>query len=273
MVELRRKVRFAINPEGVSAPSDVPRDTNGFAGIPAMRGLGRHYEVELVCRGEPDPSTGYLINIKDLDSAVRQGVVPLVERACRLAGWVEPADLLPECIAAVGERLGDGRARLHSLRWWLSPTYSLEMSPQSTDTAVIRQQFDFAAAHRLHVPGLSDEENRAAFGKCNNPAGHGHNYRIEPAVALSVAARPAFSLADLERLTDQVLIQRFDHKHLNQDTTEFAPGTGVNPSVENIARVFYTLLAPAIDRESRGGASLRSITVWETEKTSATFPA
>jgi len=273
VVELRRIIRFAINPEGVSAPAGVPHDANGFAGIPAMRGLGRHYEVELVCRGEPDPLTGYLINIKDLDSAVRQGIVPLIERACRQTAWVEPVDLLPACVAAVGERLGGGRARLHTLRWRLSPTYSLEMSPQSTDTAVIRQQFDFAAAHRLHVPGLSDQENRAVFGKCNNPAGHGHNYRIEPAVALSMASRPPFSLVDLERVTDQVLIQRFDHKHLNQDTMEFAPDTGVNPSVENMARVFFELLAPAIDRESRGGASLRSITVWETEKTSATFPA
>lgn len=273
MVELRRTVRFAINPEGGSAPVDPANDVNGFAGIPAMRGLGRHYELDLTCRGEPDPATGYLINIKDLDSAVRERVVPLIERACGQTPWVEPAGLLPGLVAAVAEHLAGSRAQLQSIRWRLSPTYNLEMGAQSTDMAVIRQRFDFAAAHRLHVPTLSDEENRSIFGKCNNPAGHGHNYRIEPAVGVGLSGERPFSLIDLERVTDRVLIQRFDHKHLNEDTGDFGPGSGVNPSVENMARVFFELLAPAIDRESRGTASLRSITVWETEKTSATFPA
>jgi len=238
-----------------------------------MRGLGRHYEVDLTCRGEPDAATGYLINIRDLDTAVRERVIPLIEEACRHTPWIQPTALLPACVAAVQERLAGSRARLQSLRWRLSPTYSLEMSPQHPDTAVIRQQFDFAAAHRLHVPTLSDQENRSIFGKCNNPAGHGHNYRIEAAVSVGISGESSFSLSDLERVTDQVLIQPFDHKHLNEDTRHFGAGSGVNPSVENMARVFFELLAPAIDRESRGAAALRSITVWETEKTSATFPA
>uniref|UniRef100_A0A7M4EAM3 6-pyruvoyltetrahydropterin synthase n=1 Tax=Crocodylus porosus TaxID=8502 RepID=A0A7M4EAM3_CROPO len=28
-------------------------------------------------------------------------------------------------------------------------------------------------------PFLSDEENMRLFGKCNNPNGHGHNYKGE----------------------------------------------------------------------------------------------
>ena len=35
---------------------------------------------------------------------------------------------------------------------------------------------------RMHNPGLSDEENRRVFGKCNNPHGHGHNYVLEVTV-------------------------------------------------------------------------------------------
>ncbi len=37
----------------------------------------------------------------------------------------------------------------------------------------------FSACHRLHCPSLSDAENLAIFGKCNNPNGHGHNYKVE----------------------------------------------------------------------------------------------
>ncbi|KAH0500735.1 6-pyruvoyl tetrahydrobiopterin synthase [Microtus ochrogaster] len=36
----------------------------------------------------------------------------------------------------------------------------------------------FSASHRLHSPSLSDEENLKVFGKCNNPNGHGHNYKV-----------------------------------------------------------------------------------------------
>lgn len=34
----------------------------------------------------------------------------------------------------------------------------------------------FSAAHRLHSPTLTEEENREIYGKCNHPNGHGHNY-------------------------------------------------------------------------------------------------
>lgn len=35
----------------------------------------------------------------------------------------------------------------------------------------------FSAAHRLHSPQLSNEENQILYGKCNHPNFHGHNYK------------------------------------------------------------------------------------------------
>jgi 6-pyruvoyltetrahydropterin/6-carboxytetrahydropterin synthase len=85
------------------------------------------------------------------------------------------------------------------------------------------------------------------------------------------ALATGFTVATLERLADEVLLERFDHKHLNEDTTEFDPRRGgVNPSVENIAAVFFNLLAPAV---AQAGATLEHLTVWETDRTSATYPA
>jgi 6-pyruvoyltetrahydropterin/6-carboxytetrahydropterin synthase len=137
--------------------------------------------------------------------------------------------------------------------------------------ALLRQQFEFAASHRLHIASLSEAQNRELFGKCNNPRGHGHNYRVEPCVEVEVPTRgPAkFGLRELESLTAELIINRYDHKHLNEDTVEFGP-SGLNPSVENIAKVCFDHLAPAV---SRAGARLRSITVWETDKTGCTYPA
>ncbi len=277
MVELTRTVRFSVNPDSLSSKPQPPSNT--FAAYPSMRGLGRHYELDIRCRGDADPTTGYFLNIKEIDEAARAAAVPLIEHACRERPHAEPAQVLGDLVPRLNAALG---GRLASVRWRLSPYYSVEMAA-STPTAehtgqraLIRQQFEFAASHRLHVPAWTPEQNRAAFGKCNSASGHGHNYRVEPCVEVSLAAKagPPFTLADLERLTHQTIIARFDHKHLNDDTAEFGPrGGGGNPSVENIARVCYGLLAPQVAATAPGTAQLRSLTVWETDKTSCTYPA
>ncbi len=270
MALLRRSVRFCVNPPGRRA--EEGGDVNGYAAIPAMRGLGRQYEVEVVCAGEIDPGTGYLLNIKEIDRAVRASVIPGIVQACERRADAEPGDVLPGLIGPLDALLG---GRVSAVRWALSPYYSAEVAKADPSVVLLRQRFDFAASHRLHVPSMSDEANRAAFGKCNNPRGHGHNYQVEPTVAVRLSAgRQPLALARLERIVDETLIRRFDHKHLNEDTPEFAytGGRGTTSSVENIARVFYDLLAPAI-RNASPDAELRSITVWETDRTSSTYPA
>jgi 6-pyruvoyltetrahydropterin/6-carboxytetrahydropterin synthase len=243
-----------------------------------MQGLGRHYELDVACVGDIDPTTSYLIDIKTVDKAVRDKALPIIQRAC-LSQNTNAQEVLVEVIAALRDSMG---SRLEAVRWRLSPYYSLEMTASSetkppvfpATTAILRQRFDFAAAHRLHLPTLSTEQNQALFGKCNNPTGHGHNYQFEPSVVVPAKAGiPGFTLQDLERLSQSTIIERFDHKHLNQDTAEFdlAKG-GLNPTVENIARVFYELLSKAIAATGKG-ATLRTMTVWETDRTSATYPA
>jgi 6-pyruvoyltetrahydropterin/6-carboxytetrahydropterin synthase len=272
---LERTVRFAVNDPSF----ETAAGPNGFAGSPAMRGLGRHYELTVRCSGRIDERTGYLIDIKTIDKAVRATVMPRIVEACHRDASLEPATLMPELVAVLSDAIaasnvGDsGAASLESLEWKLTPTYGVAMHVADRTVAMLRQRFDFAAAHRLHAPRLTDEENRRAFGKCNNPSGHGHNYQFEPLVAVPLpkdgGQADAFSLVQLEEIVQRELIEPFDHKHLNLDTAEFATTGGAIPSVENIARVFYERLGPAI---AAHGATLRAITVWETDRTSCTYP-
>lgn len=149
-------------------------------------------------------------------------------------------------------------------------------------TALLSERFEFAASHRLHCPDLSDAENRRIFGKCNNANGHGHNYRIEvsvrvpvPAVGAAASAGPSGSgraragltLPVLEGIVARTVIDRFDHRNLNMDVAEFRDTV---PSVENIAAACHALLEHPV-REA--GGTLERVTVWETDKTSATYPA
>ncbi len=274
MVVLRRTVRFSINLDAGGRPVDPQPSYNTFAAGPSPLGLPRHYEILASCRGDAHPRTGYVINIQEVDRAVRHAAVPILAAAAADGSTADPIAIMPRMFGPVRDALLEANAvDCVALTLRLTPYHALEMTEKSDSTVLIRAMFDMAAAHRLHCADLTDEQNRALFGKCNNPSGHGHNYRVEPLVALDLCLLPAhpFTIQTLERITDDSVIRRFDHKHLNLDTAEFSEAAGVNPSVENIARVFFDLLAPRI-REASPAATLRSITVWETDRTCAMYP-
>lgn len=269
VLRLSRTIRFSVNHPNTELPAGA--SVNGYAAVPHMVGLGRHYELTVVCGGEVDPITGYFLGIQEIDKAVRQHLIPRLAKACHEAPLADPADVLAREVPHLDRAM---RGIVRRARWNLSPYYCVEIDMSEPRQAMMRQRFEFAAAHRLHAPSLSDEQNRALFGKCNSPSGHGHNYVVEPAVAVPLPrdGHGAFTLADLERAVDVSILKPFDHKHLNVDTAEFATGTGVNPSVENIARVCFERLGAELARTG-ARAALRAVTVWENEKTSCTYPA
>ena len=106
--------------------------------------------------------------------------------------------------------------------------------------ASVTRRYRFCAAHRLHTDQLSSDENVAAFGKCNNPNGHGHNYVVLVTVKSTVptAASKGVDLDQLDRTVDKQVITRFDHQDLNQDP-EFADLTTTG---ENLVLLIWDLL-------------------------------
>jgi len=268
-VELARTVRFCVSLASRDALHAPNGSRNTFAASPAMKGLGAFYELTVRCAGVPDPQTGYLISVSTIDQAVRSHAVPRIAAAVVQNPDMEPAELLPEIINALRERLPG--PRLVSVEWRLTPFYAVTMDEALPGRVLLTDRFEFAAAHRLHAPELSDEENQRCFGRCNNPSGHGHNYQVEVAVSLALTSpgtpqtTPRFSLVELEAIVMDRVIQRFDHKHLNLDTEEFR---SLNPTVEHLAVTCYRLLeGPMAD----AGARLERVTIWETEKTSCSF--
>jgi 6-pyruvoyltetrahydropterin/6-carboxytetrahydropterin synthase len=125
---------------------------------------------------------------------------------------------------------------------------------------------DFEAAHRLHNPQQSEEWNRRVFGKCNNPHGHGHNYVLEVAVDGEVDPESGYliDMKDLKEILRQEVVEDVDHRHLNLEVPWL---DGVNPTAENLARVFFARIAPALPE----GVVLTDVTVHETGRNSASF--
>jgi len=128
----------------------------------------------------------------------------------------------------------------------------------------LHRRYTFAASHRLHSPQLSEDENWRAYGKCNNPYGHGHNYIVEVAVSGPVDPETGMiaNLADLDSFVQREVLDAFDHTYLNEQVPAFKE---MVPTTENVAREIFRRL------ENFPAARLEGIKIQETSLNSFEF--
>lgn len=124
--------------------------------------------------------------------------------------------------------------------------------------AYFGRRYTMSASHRLNAASLTPEQNQAAYGKCNNPHGHGHNYVLEVLVGGPVAVETGMviNLVDLDRVVRNEVLERFDHTNLNQDPLF----TSAVPTTENLCRAVFQLL-----KNKLHPAKLEYVRVEETE--------
>jgi 6-pyruvoyltetrahydropterin/6-carboxytetrahydropterin synthase len=170
-------------------------------------------------------------------------------------GFFGIAELLK---AAWGQLAGKfGAAKLSELTLKLNPFRKLTVENEDCKMIYFGEKFEFAATHKLWNEDFSEQRNREVFGKCANPAGHGHNYVVE--VTIKTPAGDSFCIGDFEKIVNNEIITLLDHKNLNADVAEFSK---TNPTIENIAAFAWDKLAGKF-----GEAVLHCVTIWETDKT------
>ncbi len=123
----------------------------------------------------------------------------------------------------------------------------------------VTRRLRFNAAHRVHNPALSDQENAAIFGKCNNPNWHGHNYILEVSVEGDIDDRTGYvvDLSALKQIVEREIVDKVDHRNFNLDV-DFMES--VIPTSENIIVAFWRLLNDRVKP-----ARLARLVLWETE--------
>lgn len=123
----------------------------------------------------------------------------------------------------------------------------------------------FNAAHRLNNPTLSEDENKALFGKCNNPNYHGHNYVLEVWVdgPIDPISGYVIDLKILSDIIDEEVHEPFDHRNLNLDCPDFE---NIIPTAENIALVIWNKIRKRLDDKFK-----LEIRLWETERNSVFY--
>lgn len=103
------------------------------------------------------------------------------------------------------------------------------------ERAQLTRRATFAAAHRYWREEWPEERNRAVFGACANPHGHGHNYALEATVEGEIDPETGFcvDLGRLDRVLHEAVVAVLDHQHINHAVPEFGPG-GQVPTTENL---------------------------------------
>ena len=101
----------------------------------------------------------------------------------------------------------------------------------------LTRRYRFCAAHRLHTDFLTPQQNWAAFGKCNNPNGHGHNYVVLVTVK-SETGQEVYQFEHLDQMVEKTIVSRFDHQDLNRDPAFIHTTT----TGENLVKLIWDLL-------------------------------
>ncbi len=112
--------------------------------------------------------------------------------------------------------------------------------------AYLNRRYRFSASHRLHSEHMSDAENQATYGKCNNPYGHGHNYVLQVTVSGQVDESTGMvcNLVDLDECVQREIVTRFDIENLNM-RSEFADSV---PTTENLCIVIFDILKRQVNQ-------------------------
>ena len=128
------------------------------------------------------------------------------------------------------------------------------------------RRYRFSAGHLYRRPEWSEEENQANFGKCAILPGHGHNYRLFVRVSGAVHPKTGFvvDLPALDQCVQEQVIDRLDHRHINEAIPEFAPGKLI-PSSENLLIWIHARLEDSLP----SGTQLESLRLEEDEDLAA----
>ncbi len=250
--------------------SDLSREENRalFGPWASPYNHGHNYVLDVTVSGSIDPATGMVVNIKTIDDIVRENVVSMLDQRS-LNDEVNFFQFHPSTVENILKFVKHELGLPHvlpkgtilvGLRLEETPQlYGELVSQEGTWKTSITRVYEFAAAHRLHSNALSEKENVDLFGKCNNVAGHGHNFVLEVTVE-GVPDERTGMIANIQEIDDQVnqlVVERLDHKNLNVDIPEF--GDRVVTSEVLVNEIFNSL-------EGKLPAKLSRVRLFETAR-------
>lgn len=132
----------------------------------------------------------------------------------------------------------------------------------------LTRRVSFAAAHRYRRPDWTDERNAQVFGLCARENYHGHSYTCDVTVTGTVDAATGMliDLALLDRILAREVRERFDHRNINLDISDFADGKRI-PTGEELARFIFE----RVQTELGDAARVTNVTIAEDATLSSSY--
>lgn len=262
MHRLVRTIRFSVNP----FLDEQVVGYNSYAGKPCGDGLSQFFELTIGLVGMAELRTGFVINVTDIDKAVRENAVPIfsqyISQQYKQQKHVTLNNLV-DLLINTKDVLKDKftPAMLIELGLAVNPYRKIAFDCEDMKMFYYSEKFDFAAMHKLWNDELSEENNFELFGKCANPNGHGHNYIVE--ITIKAKTDHEMQIGAFEKIVDNELICLVDHKNLNIDVEQLKD---INPTIENISAFAWERL-----NDKFPAAKLHSISIWESDRTFCTY--
>jgi 6-pyruvoyltetrahydropterin/6-carboxytetrahydropterin synthase len=264
MHTLSRQVRFSLDPF-----SD--RQTQGFnsyASRPCGNGLGIYFSLWVDLASELDPDTGFVVNVTRIDQVVRREVVPLFENLIyetfqnqQTPTLISLARVLKKSWVSIEDSFQPKVVTQLSLD--LNPFRRITIQSDEAKMFIVSEKFEFSAMHQLWNDKFDNEKNFEVFGKCANPAGHGHNYILEISVERTTESQDDGWHSEFEKDVKEHFLDLVDHKNLNVDVAEFE---SLNPTVENLSFLAWKKLENKLKN-----ATLKKVVVWENDRTYCSY--
>jgi 6-pyruvoyltetrahydropterin/6-carboxytetrahydropterin synthase len=260
MHRLAREIRFSVDPFSKGGAIG----SNSYCSKPCGEGLSIYFSLLTELEGRVNNDTGFVVNVTEIDKAVRAKAVPVFEERIRKSfgngegvSYFDLYEMLKKSWGLISSEFGENK--LTKLVLSINPFRKLSIDSEDSKVFYYSEKFEFAATHQLWNEKFSEEENYDRFGKCANPNGHGHNYIAEVTVKKPAGNGDQGWTEKFEKIVDENLISVVDHKNLNEDVEAFSDK---NPTVENITSFAWDKL-----KGKFGVAELSSITIWETDRT------
>ncbi|MBS1716266.1 MAG: 6-carboxytetrahydropterin synthase [Armatimonadetes bacterium] len=230
-VRLTRKVSFSAGHRYWLSSKTEAENRKLFGQWASPFNHGHNYVLAVTVEGTVEPSSGMVVNIKIIDDLLKRHVLSKFDQKSlndEVPEFIDQAPSLENLLLDIKRRITESKeltdsVKLVHLRLDEMPTLYAELDLTKEPMLTITRSYEFAASHRLHSPDLSPEENIRLYGKCNNPAGHGHNYLVDVTVSAPVNAETGMSvdIACLDTVVNEQVVDRYDHKNLSEDLPEF----------------------------------------------------
>lgn len=238
----------------------------GILNAPPGRDRIFRFDIEFSVEGPIAPASGMVVNLVSLKEKAREKIVRPWDGKFFDGLDGRPLARTPEELAQLVWNEMDGAiqdAQIARIRLTAPGELTIECRGEDVPMNVTRI-YDFSASHRLHSPKLSDAENRAIFGKCNNPYGHGHNYILEVTLQGDPGSDGDVAPPEtIDAVVREQVVDRWDHKNLNVDVPEFRD---VNPTAEGIVRIAWDRLSDGFSGKLPRGVKLSRLKLLETPR-------